>query len=97
MELSQDNMLEEEEEEEEGWDSGRDSIIRAKWCIDGCCTLAAVAERLRKVADGYEKMAAEGWELTGPVDDDYGYVRRAPSAPSSCVEPSCARARSQAS
>ena len=69
--------VEYEEEEEDAWDPELNSIIRAKWCIDGCSSLASVAERLREVADGYERMAADGWELTGRVDDDYGFVRRA--------------------
>ena len=52
------------------------SIIRGKWCLDGCRSLAEVADRLRRAAAEYEQMRDAGWELTHPIEDDYGFVRQ---------------------
>ena len=66
----------EESDSEPDFDPERESVIRAKWQLDGCKTLAEVVRRLHDVATHYEHMRREGWELTGPVDDDYGYIER---------------------
>ena len=54
----------------------QDTIIRAKWTLDGCATLGQVSHALMDQAAHYERLVAEGWELTGPVDDDYGFIRK---------------------
>jgi hypothetical protein len=48
--------------------------IRAKWSMDGAATLAEAAAKLRGYADYLEELKRDGWELTGPVADDYGFI-----------------------
>lgn len=57
-------------------DREEDSIIRAKWCMDGAKTLEEAALKVRAFADHLDSLRAEGWELTSPVDDDYGFIRK---------------------
>lgn len=33
----------------------------------------------------YEDMIEEGWELTQPVQDDYGFIARVSHAPVLCI------------
>lgn len=54
-----------------------DEIVRAKWSIDGAATLAEAAQKAREFADHLEHLAAEGYVLTQPVEDDYGFIRKA--------------------
>ena len=49
--------------------------IRAKWLYDGASTLSEAAARLRDEAEHLEELEAEGWQLEGPVLDDYGFLR----------------------
>lgn len=56
------------------------TIVRAKGAIDGATTLEDAARDLEVHARALRAMAADGWELTGPVRDDYGWVRRAQPA-----------------
>lgn len=51
-----------------------DEVIRAKWMMDGAKTLSEAATKLRKAADSLEKLEKEGWQLTQPVDEDYGFI-----------------------
>ena len=53
-----------------------EEVIRAKWIMDGAKTLTEAAQRLREEADRLEKLQADGWELTTPVEDDYGFIER---------------------
>lgn len=53
-----------------------ETVIRAKWSMDGATTLAEAAEKLRAFAGELDGMAAKGYELTRPVDDDYGFAAR---------------------
>jgi len=48
--------------------------IRAKWSMDGARTLAEAAAMLREHADYLEELKRDGWELTEPVDDDWGII-----------------------
>lgn len=50
--------------------------IRAKGIMDGAGTLLEAALKLRTVADQLVELYEDGWELTGPVEDDYGYISR---------------------
>ena len=63
--LAEDSFDWEEEDEE----------IRAKWMLDGCCTLAEVIEALRSKIREVEEARRKGWELTGRIEDDYGFMR----------------------
>lgn len=49
--------------------------IRAKWLMDGSTTLAEAAERLERQAALLRSLHAEGWTLTAPIEDDYGFLR----------------------
>jgi hypothetical protein len=53
-----------------------DTLIRAKGQIDGAATLSEAAAHLEEYARGLRTMEADGWQLTGPIEDDYGYVTR---------------------
>lgn len=71
---------------DEEWDPEEDpldgcDIIRAKWTIDGCSTLLEVAERFAALAEHYRAMHADGWRLTDPVADDYGYIKQHSTGP----------------
>jgi len=66
--LDDDDMLDEDEDFSE--------IIRAKWKMDGANTLSEAAQMLRDEATRLEELEEEGWQLTGPVSDDYGYLEK---------------------
>jgi hypothetical protein len=51
-----------------------EEIIRAKWQMDGATTLSEAAEKLRAFADELIQMEKDGWQLTQPVEDDYGII-----------------------
>lgn len=48
--------------------------VRAKWTIDGATTLSEAAALARRFADQLEKLERDGYQLTGPVDGDYGFA-----------------------
>jgi len=48
-------------------------IIRAKWTIDGAATLAEAAQKAREFAEYLLDLDVQGYALSGPVDDDYGF------------------------
>lgn len=50
-------------------------VIRAKWTIDGAKTLKGAATMSRGFADMLDELADEGYELVGPVEDDYGFYK----------------------
>lgn len=50
--------------------------IRAKHLMDNATTLADAAAKLRKTAEYLEQMETDGWQLTEPVTDDYGFIER---------------------
>lgn len=77
-----DEELEDEDGEDEADDeysSGVRSTIRAKWSMDVAATLTEAAELLRGHADYLLAMERDGWQLTEPVRDDYGFIRRPPT------------------
>lgn len=53
-------------------------LIRGKWCMDDATTLEEAAQKLEAFAAQLRGLAAQGWELESPVDDDYGHIRREP-------------------
>ena len=55
-----------------------ESILRAKWCMDGAATLSQAAAKLRAFADEVEELEREGWQLTQPICDDYAFIEKAP-------------------
>lgn len=48
--------------------------LRAKWRMDGARTLLEAADQIRDFADEVEFLAAHGFELEQPVDDDYAFL-----------------------
>lgn len=74
MNANEDKFIEDEQEDE---DDPLDEVIRAKWVMDGASTLSEAAENLRAFAAYLEGMEKEGWQLTAPVADDYGFIRQA--------------------
>ena len=57
-------------------DDPNESAVRAKWSMDGASTLTEAAQKLRSLAEGLLQMEREGWQLTEPVADDYGFIRK---------------------
>jgi len=53
-----------------------EDTIRAKWLMDGARTLGQAAKQLREYADQLERLERDGWQLTQPIDDDYGFIQR---------------------
>ena len=53
--------------------------IRAKWLMDGATTLTEAAQQLRAYADDLLQLEKQGWQLIGPVEDDYGWISQAPA------------------
>lgn len=51
-------------------------IIRAKWVMDDARTLAQAREKLLDYAGYLRSLEMEGYELTQPVADDYGFVTK---------------------
>jgi hypothetical protein len=47
--------------------------------FDGAETLTEAAQMLRAEADRLETLERDGWQLQGPVSDDYGLIARADS------------------
>lgn len=66
----------EEGEENDYYDDENSSIIRAKWIFDGAETLDDVIECLKQEIEHIKKLKEEGWELTQPVNDDYGFIKQ---------------------
>jgi hypothetical protein len=62
-------------DDEADWEAAE--TIRAKWSMDGAETLAEAAAMLREFAGYLEELKRDGWELTGPVDDDWGFIENA--------------------
>ncbi|HUY44239.1 MAG TPA: hypothetical protein VMV92_00720 [Streptosporangiaceae bacterium] len=51
-------------------------VIRAKWTIDGAATLAEAAQKAREFAEYLLDLESQGYALSGPVGDDYGFCVR---------------------
>jgi hypothetical protein len=51
-----------------------DVCVRAKWTMDGATTLLEAATKLRNEAEWLEDLASAGFELNGPIEDDYGFI-----------------------
>lgn len=64
------------EDEKNEMTGGSELVIRAKWSIDGATSLEDAAVKAGGFAAYLRGLAAEGYELTGPVDDDYGFARK---------------------
>ena len=60
-----------EEPEDEG---EHDSVIRAKWQMDGAKTLDEAVEKLEGFIKYLQALKLEGWELRNPIDDDWGFI-----------------------
>jgi hypothetical protein len=65
-----------DDDSDDDLDDENEEIIRAKWVMDGASNLKQAASQLRLFADELESLESEGWELTGPVQDDYGFIRK---------------------
>jgi len=51
-------------------------VVRAKWSIDGATSLEDAAVKAGEFAAYLRGLAAEGYELIQPVEDDYGFARK---------------------
>lgn len=57
-------------------DATQDDAIRAKWLLDGASTLEEAALLAEQAASALRALAAAGWELAEPIEDDYGFLRK---------------------
>lgn len=48
--------------------------IRAKWMWDGAATLEEAAELAEYAASRLRLLAAAGWTLMSPIEDDHGQL-----------------------
>jgi hypothetical protein len=64
------------DETESDLDDENHMTIRAKWILDGCKNLDEIIQRLEDEISYYKELKERGWQLTGTVDDDYGFMRR---------------------
>lgn len=51
-----------------------DDVVRSKYVMDGSTTLQEAAAKVRAFAEYLDMLALDGWELTHPVDGDYGFI-----------------------
>ena len=63
-------------ESEADYDDENNSIIRAKWQMDGSKNLDECIEKLQNYIEYIKELKASGWELKHPVVDDYGFIRK---------------------
>lgn len=49
-------------------------LVRAKWSIDGAKTLSEAADKLEALAKELREMEADGLQLDGEIQDDYGSI-----------------------
>ena len=52
-----------------------DTIIRAKWTMDDAKTLSEAADKLEAFAKELRELESQNWQLTKPIEDDYGFIR----------------------
>lgn len=64
------------DETEQDFDPEKETIVRAKWTIDGAKTLEEAAQKSEAFATELRRLAKDGWELTAPVSDDYGFCEK---------------------
>lgn len=50
--------------------------IRAKWVMDGASTLREAVTALLVYAEQLAQLERDGWQLTQPVEDDYGFIKQ---------------------
>jgi hypothetical protein len=48
--------------------------VRAKWILDGASSIDEVIAKLEGEIEYYKRMKADRWELTGTIDDDWGFL-----------------------
>jgi hypothetical protein len=76
-----------EEMEESGGEFPGETIIRAKWMLDGCSTMDEIIETLKANVQHYEKLKEEGYVVEDPVGDDYGRLSIGIKTESASVSP----------
>jgi hypothetical protein len=54
----------------------QDDMIRGKWLMDEAETLEEAAKMLETEAKRLRRLARLGFRLLGPVEDDYGRIRK---------------------
>ena len=83
IEYDDDDDYESDSESESEFDFEEDfeneTLIRAKWIMDGASTLDQAIAQVRGFANYLARLKTEGWVLKGPVDDGYGYLYPAPT------------------
>ncbi len=48
--------------------------VRAKWILDGASTIDEIIDKLENEIKYYRGLKADGWEVDGRVDDDWGFL-----------------------
>ena len=51
-----------------------DAVIDSIYAMDGSATLSEAADKLEELATNLRELEELGWQLTGPVEDEFGYV-----------------------
>ena len=61
---------------EEEYDPEEDTIVRAKWMMDGAKTLAEARECLQAGISWLQSLEDDGWELISEINDDWGFCHK---------------------
>jgi hypothetical protein len=61
------------------YDDETNMTLRAKWMLDGCRTLIEVVQRLQEEMEYIIQLRQDGWELTGAIEDDWGFLKKTKS------------------
>lgn len=70
------DVIEDEDEDLDEEDFENQLLLRAKWSLDGAATMEEAAAKARELADRIDEWRREGYALTQPIYDDYGYAEK---------------------
>lgn len=72
------DLVSQNDDEDELFDLEDSKIVRAKWAMDDATTLSEAAAKVEAFAAYLRDLESEGWQLIGPVEDDYGFIKQKP-------------------
>ena len=58
------------------YDPDRHITLRGKWCMDGARNLDECIDMLQRFITYIEELKRDGYELSEPVADDFGFVEK---------------------
>jgi hypothetical protein len=58
------------------WDEENNDLIYLKFMFEGADSIGELSASLRGLADEFDRQAADGWRLGGPVDSGHVHLTR---------------------